>query len=77
MSNEAVSSTLVTHEPGGCECESCGEIFIGGELDQYCPSCTEGRAQDDWERRNEEGPRGDEYANELAESQARIQRELK
>jgi hypothetical protein len=26
-------------EPGGCECENCGRIFIGGPTDTICGVC--------------------------------------
>lgn len=30
-----------TSEPGGCECENCGCIFIGAPTDTICGKCFE------------------------------------
>ena len=30
-----------TTEPGGCECNECGAIFIGGPADELCAECFE------------------------------------
>jgi hypothetical protein len=29
----------MTNEPGGCECLTCGRIFIGGPMDTACGIC--------------------------------------
>lgn len=39
MLNERLGVNRKTSEPGGCECQECGAIFIGGETDTICGIC--------------------------------------
>jgi len=32
---------IIEHNPGGCECVSCGAIFIGQPADHLCNACKE------------------------------------
>lgn len=35
----AGSRDRATHEPGGCECNRCGAIFVGAEWHDLCGMC--------------------------------------
>ena len=37
--NDGLGASRPTSEPGGCECENCGCIFIGGPTDTICGKC--------------------------------------
>ena len=36
---------FIQHEPGGCECQFCGAIFIGQPADTACDSCANAMLQ--------------------------------
>jgi hypothetical protein len=36
-----VNADRQTNEPGGCECDECGVIFIGGPSHNLCSKCVE------------------------------------
>jgi hypothetical protein len=39
--NQAPKRDRKTDNPGGCECNECGAIFIGGEEHSLCAVCVE------------------------------------
>lgn len=70
VSTERLSRDRPAKNPGGCECEECGCLFIGEEWHNFCRVCVANVAERLWQAQQEEPTyRGGEY-------EASVQREL-